>query len=66
MIQVSKVKKMFNENGLQVSADSMNMIRDDFNRHIRQMIVRCKDGNFKRLTPSTYHIALGKLGEYIL
>lgn len=66
MIQVSKVKKMFNENGLQVSADSMNMIRDDFNRHIRQMIERCKDGNFKRLTPSTYHIALGKLGEYIL
>ena len=66
MIQVSKVKKMFNENGLQVAADSMNMIRDDFNRHIRQMIERCKDGNFKRLTPSTYHIALGKLGEYIL
>ena len=66
MIQVTKVKKVFHDNGVQVSAQAINMIRDDFNRHIRQMIERCKDGNFKRLTPSTYHIALGKLGEYIL
>ena len=52
MIQVSKVKKIFNEN-------------DDFNRQIRLMAKRCKEGNVKRLTPSTYHIALGKLGEYL-
>ncbi len=65
MIQVSKIKKMFNENGVQISADSMNMIRLDFNRHIRRMAERCKDGNVKRLTHRTYHIAMGNLGEYL-
>ena len=65
MIQISKVKKIFNENDVQVSANSMNMIRDDFNRQIRLMAKRCKEGNVKRLTPSTYHIALEKLGEYL-
>ena len=56
---------MFNENGVQISADSMNMIRLDFNRHIRRMAERCKDGNVKRLTHRTYHIAMGNLGEYL-
>ncbi len=65
MIQVSKIKKIFNENGVQVSADSMNMIRLDFNRHIRRMAERCKDGNVKRLTDKTYFIAVGNLSEYL-
>ena len=65
MIQVSKVKKVFHDNGLQVSAQAINMIRDDFSRYIKKMAYRCKDGNVKRLTPSTYHIAVGRLGEYL-
>ena len=65
MIQVSKVKKAFHEIGIQVSTDSINMIREDFNRHINLMTKRCKEGNVKRLTSSTYYIGLGKLGDYL-
>ena len=60
MIHASKVKKIFNEKGIQVPTLTMNMIREDFNRHIRRMAERCKDGNVKRLTDKTYFIALGK------
>lgn len=65
MIHASKVKKIFNENGIQVPTLTMNMIREDFNRHIRRMAERCKEGNVKRLTDKTYFIALGNLGEYL-
>ena len=65
MIQVTKVKKVFHDNGVQVSAQAINMIRDDFNRHIRRMSDRCKDSNVKRLTNSTYHLAIGNLSHYI-
>lgn len=65
MIQVSKVKKVFNDMGIQMSVDSINMVREDVNRDIIRMARRCKDGNVKRLTPATYHIAIGKLGEYL-
>ena len=65
MIHASKVKKIFNENGIQVPTLTMNMIREDFNRHIRRMAERCKEGNVKRLTSKTYFIALGNLGEYL-
>ena len=59
MIQVSKVKKVFHDNGLQVSAQAMNMIRDDFNRHIHKMAEELKETNAKRLTDKNYHIANG-------
>ena len=59
MIQITKVKKIFHDAGLQVSTTSMNMIGDDFNKHIRSMTERLKEGNVKRLTPETYHIAIG-------
>ena len=62
-MHASKVKKIFNENGIQVPTLTMNMIREDFNRHIRRMAERCKEGNVKRLTDKTYFIALGNLGE---
>ena len=65
MIHASKVKKILNENGIQVPTLTMNMIREDFNRHIRRMAERCKEGNVKRLTSKTYFIALGNLGEYL-
>ena len=66
MIHVSKVKKIFHDNGIQVSAQSINMIREDFNRHIRRMAERCNDGNVKRLTDNTYHIAKGPLWNKII
>ena len=65
MIHASKVKKTFNDSGVQLSTESLNMIRDDFNRKIRRMAERCKDGNVKRLTDKTFFIAMGNLGEYL-
>ena len=56
MIQVSKVKKVFHDNGLQVSAEAMNMIRDEFNRLIHKMAEGLKDSNAKRLTVNNYHL----------
>ena len=65
MVQVSKVKKVFNDEGIQMSAEGMNMIREDFMRHIRLMAKRCKEGNVKRLSPDKYHLALGKYENYL-
>jgi len=66
MIIVTKVKKKFHDNGLQITTTAINMIRDDFNRKLDRMINRCKDGNVKRLTDKTYHISLGVLKDLIL
>ena len=65
MIHASKIKKTFNDNGVQLSTESLNMIRDDFKRKIRRMAERCRDGNVKRLTDETFFIAMGNLGEYL-
>jgi len=59
MIQATKVKKKFNDGGIQISPMAINMICDDFNRKIHRMIERCKDGNVKRLTDKPYHISIG-------
>ena len=66
MIQITNVKKKFNDNGIQMTTQAMNMIRDDFNRKIDRMVNRCKDGNVKRLTDKTYHISLGVMEDLIL
>ena len=66
MIQITNVKKKFNDNGIQMTTQAMNMIRDDFNRKIDRMINRCKEGNVKRLTDKTFHISLGVLKDLIL
>ena len=65
MIQVTKVKKMFHDNNVQLSVQAINMIKEDIDRKLRKMAERCKDGNVKRLTPETYHIALGNYKEYL-
>tara|TARA_Y100000310_G_C20397611_1_gene675829 strand:+ start:514 stop:714 length:201 start_codon:yes stop_codon:yes gene_type:complete len=65
MIQVSKVKNKFHDNGLQISPTAMNMIQDDFNRKIQRMIDRCKEGNVKRLTDKTYHISIGVMKDFL-
>ena len=66
MIQITNVKKKFNDNGIQMTTQAMNMIRDDFNRKIDRMVNRCKEGNVKRLTDKTYHISLGVMKDLIL
>jgi len=65
MIQVTKVKKIFHDNNVQLSIQAINMIKEEIDRKLRKMAERCKNGNVKRLTPQTYHIALGHLKEYL-
>ena len=65
MIQITKVKKIFHNAGVQLSADAVNLIRHDIHKQIRQMAQRCRDGNVKRLTVSTYNIAIGKYTTYL-
>ena len=61
MIQVTKVKKIFHQHGVQLSAKALNMIQDDINRQLIKMAKNCKDGNVKRLTEEIFFIALGNL-----
>tara|TARA_R100001530_G_scaffold62604_1_gene45123 strand:- start:347 stop:547 length:201 start_codon:yes stop_codon:yes gene_type:complete len=65
MINVTKVKNKFHDNGLQITTTAINMIRDDFNRKLDRMISRCKDGNVKRLSDKTYHISIGILKDFL-
>ena len=65
MIQITKLKKIFHDAGVQLSADAVNLIRHDIDKQIRQMAQRCRDGNVKRLTVSTYNIAIGKYTTYL-
>tara|TARA_R100001244_G_scaffold12427_2_gene14376 strand:- start:181 stop:414 length:234 start_codon:yes stop_codon:yes gene_type:complete len=65
MIQITKVKKIFHDAGVQISTSAIILIRHDIDKQIRQMAERCNDGNVKRLTVSTYHIAIGKYDTYL-
>ena len=65
MIQVTKVKKVFHDAGIQLSANAIDIIKDDISRQIRLMAIRCKNGNVKRLSTSTYHIAMGRYEQYL-
>ena len=50
---------MFNSNKVQITKDALNMIDDDFKRHIERMVNRCKANNVKRITPEAMWMALG-------
>jgi hypothetical protein len=63
MIQKSKVKKLFNSQGIQCSVATLNLIEEHLSREIRNMVFRTKEGNVKRLTPELLWIALGNLNQ---
>lgn len=58
--QKSKMKKLFNEAGIQVNLNSLNMLDDHLNRIVLKWVKNTKEGNVKRLTPELLWIALGK------
>ena len=60
MIQKTKVKKMFNDAGVQCSVATLNVLEDHLRREVNKMVARCIDGKVKRLTPGLFWIALGK------
>lgn len=60
MILIQKrVKKKFNSQSIQVSAEAMNMIDDHVNRIVDRMVQRTKEGRVKRLTPELMWVPLG-------
>ena len=61
IIKTSSVRKLFNDRNIQIGDDAVKMISDIVERDIAKMVVRCIEGNVKRLTPDTIFIALGNL-----
>tara|TARA_Y100000310_G_C20375846_1_gene665702 strand:+ start:222 stop:422 length:201 start_codon:yes stop_codon:yes gene_type:complete len=60
MIQVGKLKKAFHDEGLQLSAETVNILNNEIKRTVSRWVRKTKDGNIKRLTPDLIWIVLGK------
>ena len=54
------IKQAFSHHEVQLGNGAMDMIEHELKLQVSRMAKRCKEGNVKRLTPETYHIALGK------
>lgn len=65
MVQVTKLKKVFHDEKLQISTDAINMMNDEIARTVRKWVRNAKDGNVKRVTHQTIHIAFGRLERYL-
>lgn len=65
MLKKKTLRKMFNDSKVQLTPAALQMIDDDIKRKLSKMVSNCKEGNVKRLTPETYHIAIGKWSKYL-
>jgi hypothetical protein len=63
VINKVRVKKIFNDSGVQCPVSTLNIIDDILQRQIKNMVTRCLDGNVKRLTPELIWIALGNTNK---
>jgi hypothetical protein len=63
MIQKTKVRKAFNNKGIQISIATLNQFDEEISRLIDKWVKNTKFGNVKRLTPDLIWIALGKLNK---
>jgi len=62
-IRTTEVQKAFNVNGVQLNPDAKRMINNHIEREIKKMVVRCINGNVKRLTPELMWVALGRTSD---
>tara|TARA_Y100000310_G_scaffold90091_1_gene87333 strand:- start:111 stop:308 length:198 start_codon:yes stop_codon:yes gene_type:complete len=60
MIQKTKLKKAFNDEGLQISPDALEMLASELQRTAARWVSNAKTGNIKRLTLDLIWIALGR------
>ena len=60
MIQKTKVKKVFNRAGLQISPDALEQLDYEFELIVNKWVQNTKFGTVKRLTPNLNWAALGK------
>lgn len=59
----TQIKKQFNEKGIQVGSDVMEMINYEIMQFVNRMAKRCVDGNIKRLSSKDFWIAMGRLNH---
>ena len=64
-VKKSKVKSRFNFNNIQINNTAIEFIERDINLFIQKLITNCRDGNIKRLTDQTYHLAKGDYTNYL-
>jgi hypothetical protein len=60
MIQVTKLKKAFNEEGLQITTQAINILDSEVKLLVKKWVKNTKFGNIKRLTADTIWVALGR------
>lgn len=65
MVHINKVKKIFHDEGVQVSTNAINLIKEDIQRRVYRMAKNCSEGNLKRLNEETFHIAIGNWKKYL-
>ena len=63
IIQKTKVRRIFNSLGVQVTEESLEQINADFHRKVERMALNCRDGNVPRLKHTDMWIAEGKLSS---
>ena len=63
MLQKTKVKKIFNDTGVQLPEEIFMLIDDEVKRIITRWAKRTVDGNVKRLTPDLFWVALGRYNQ---
>jgi hypothetical protein len=56
------IKSIFRERKVQVNQEAMDLIQTALRKEVIQMADRCKKGNYKRLTPESFWVALGDWG----
>ena len=59
MVIKKKLRKIFHDEGIQISVQACNLIDDHVKRLISRMAARARDGNVKRITEETYHLISG-------
>ena len=60
MIQKTKVKKVFNRAGLQISPDALEQLDYEVGQLVDKWVANTKFGNIKRLTGKVIWAALGR------
>ena len=63
MLQKTKVKKIFNDEGIQLPEETFMLIDDEVKRIITRWAKRTVEGNVKRLTPDLFWVALGRYNQ---
>ena len=60
MVNMSKMKKAFHNENIQITTKAMNMLRNEINKTINRWVDNTKNPNVKRLKTENIWIALNK------